>query len=153
MHMVNAPISSVDFENLKLARKAAYYDQATGDCFVDLHNAGYIILTILKPYLPLIFCPIQVEQWLVNTRQVLVNDSFATVKSLPHRNVPNCVPSDHKVVNFTQAVHRMILVDVRDVWIIQCVFYVRQEVVVSWGHAWILKIALFLFIFKYWSAI
>ena len=58
MHMVNAPISSVDFENLKLARKATYYDQATGDCFVDLHNAGYIILTILKPYLSLVFCPI-----------------------------------------------------------------------------------------------
>jgi hypothetical protein len=56
--MVYAPISTVNFKYLKLAREAANNYQATCYCLVDLHNASDIVLAILKPYLPLIFSPI-----------------------------------------------------------------------------------------------
>ena len=113
--MVNAPISAIDLEDLQLSRKAANYEQTAGNSFVDLHDSSDIVLTILKPNFTLVFVPIQVEQRLVNARQVLVDDPLAAVQSFPHCDVPDGMARNYKIVYLAKAVDWVVLINIGDV--------------------------------------
>ena len=132
--MVDAPIPTVDFQDLQLSREAAHNEQGGGHCFVDLHDACDIVLAILETDFALIFSPVQIQHSFVNARQVLVDDPLATIQGLPHRDISKGVPGNHEVVDLAEGVNGVILVYVRNIRVIQSVLYVRQKVIVSRGH-------------------
>jgi hypothetical protein len=59
--------------------------------------------------------PIKIDTEPVDARQILINDSLATIEGLPHGDIAIGMSSDDKVVHFTQAVHWVVLVHVWNV--------------------------------------
>ena len=82
-----------------------------------------------QPNLALILTPVQVELKLVDTWQVLVDDPLAALEGFPHRDVAHCVACDNEVVYLTEAVDWVVLVNVRNVTVVQSVLYLAQEII------------------------
>ena len=126
MNEIDRAVPTVDLEYLELTRLTADDDEAAGDGLVHLHDASNIILATLQVDLADALVPVLARP--INARKVLVDDALAAIECLPHGDVAMSVPGDHEVVDFTQAVYRVVLINVRNVPIVEGVLDRLQQV-------------------------
>ena len=113
MNKINGPIPAIDLQYHQLARLAANNYETASNSFIDLNDACDVILPTLK--IDLAECLVPISARSVNAGQILINDPLAATLSLPHRDVAVGMPSENEVIDFEDAVHRVILLKIRDV--------------------------------------
>lgn len=127
MYEVYTSVPTIDLKNHELPAEAAQQEERAAD--LDLQNASDIVLTLGQTNFAQILRPIEVELELINAGQKLIDDSLAASVCLPHGDVAHGMPRDDEVVHFTQTVHRMVLIDVGNVRVVQSILDLGQKVV------------------------
>lgn len=135
MHKVDAPIPPIYFEDHELTRKTAHNEKTWGHSFVDLHDAGDVILARLSSTIITHVQNIEIS-WLfvsglINAGQVLVDDPLATVERLPHSNIALGMTSHNEIIYLTEAHNLMVFINIWNVWIIEGVLDFGQKVVIA----------------------